>query len=63
MIDNELDRLAAKREQLMVEQMAVTELLRVKSIEARKQGWSAQRIANHIGVSKRTIQVWTDNVA
>ena len=27
---------------------------------ARKAGWSAQRIASMVGVSKRTIQVWTD---
>lgn len=27
---------------------------------ARQAGWSAQRIATLVGVSKRTIQVWTD---
>jgi len=27
---------------------------------ARQAGWSAQRIASLVGVSKRTIQVWTD---
>jgi hypothetical protein len=27
---------------------------------ARQAGWSAQRIATVVGVSKRTIQVWTD---
>jgi len=27
---------------------------------AREAGWSAQRIATAVGVSKRTIQVWTD---
>lgn len=63
MIENELDRLAAKREQIMAEQLAITEMLRSKSIEARRQGWSAQKIAEQIGVSKRTIQVWTDSVA
>jgi hypothetical protein len=30
---------------------------------ARQAGWSAQRIATLIGVSKRTIQVWTDHEA
>lgn len=59
-IENELDRLAAKREQIEVLRMEVMEMLRTKSIEARRKGWSAQRIANQIGVSKRTIQVWTD---
>jgi hypothetical protein len=28
---------------------------------ARQRGWSAQRIATLVGVSKRTIQVWTDH--
>lgn len=60
MIENELERLAAKRDQIEVERMANTEHLRSASIDARKQGWSAQRIASVIGVSKRTIQVWTD---
>lgn len=60
MIDQELKDLATQREQIMAQQLAVTEMLRAKSIEARNQGWSAQRIAELIGVSKRTIQVWTD---
>lgn len=38
---------------------AKTELVEGARI-ARQAGWSAQRIASLVGVSKRTIQVWTD---
>jgi len=39
---------------------ARTELVKIAQV-ARKAGWSAQKIASQIGVTKRTIQVWTDH--
>jgi len=61
MLETELERLAARRDQTDAERIAITEMLRTKSIEARQAGWSANRIAETVGVSKRTIQVWTDD--
>lgn len=40
---------------------ARTELIEITQV-ARKAGWSAQKIASQVGVTKRTIQVWTDHV-
>jgi hypothetical protein len=59
-LEHRLEDLARQREQAEVQRMAVTELLKVAAQEARKEGWSAQRIANTIGVAKRTVQLWTD---
>jgi len=59
-LENRLEDLARQREQAEVQRMAVTELLKVAAQDARAEGWSAQRIANTIGVAKRTVQLWTD---
>jgi hypothetical protein len=60
MLEQRLMDLATKREQIEVDRMAVTEMLKVAAKDARNDGWSAQKIADTIGVAKRTIQLWTD---
>lgn len=60
MLEKRLMDLAAKREQIEVDRMAVTEMLKVAAKDARSDGWSAQKIADTIGVAKRTVQLWTD---
>ena len=61
-LTEELSELALKREQAEVVRLSVGEMLQAKAVEARLAGWSAQKIATTVGVSKRTIQVWTDSV-
>lgn len=36
------------------------EAAKILSKQARAEGMSAQRVATAVGVSKRTVQVWTD---
>ena len=59
-LENKLLDLARQREQAEVTKMAVTEQLKVEAQRARAEGWSAQKIAETIGVAKRTVQLWTD---
>ena len=61
MLENQLLGLAANRDQLDAQRITINEMLRTKAIEARQAGWSANRIAELVGVSKRTIQLWTDD--
>jgi len=61
-LTEELTDLARQREAAEVMRLSVGEMLQAKAVEARLAGWSAQKIATTVGVSKRTVQVWTDPV-
>lgn len=61
-LTEELTELSKRRQQVEVMRLSVDEMLHAKAVEARLAGWSAQKIATTVGVSKRTIQVWTDHV-
>ena len=60
-LTQELEQLRKEREAVEIAKDAVVEMLKAKAVEARLAGWSAQKIARTIGVSKRTVQVWTDS--
>lgn len=60
-LTEELAELGVRRDAVEVAKLAVVEMLRAKAVEARLAGWSAEKIAKTVGVSKRTVQVWTDD--
>lgn len=59
-LDDKLRRLAWQRNAVETERDMITDELKAAARDARSRGYSAQRIANTVGVAKRTIQLWTD---